>query len=283
MGPDKGSGINISDTEGKKPAGTRACGFYFYICRMRYFLEIAYDGTRFHGWQVQPNALTVQEVLEDCLSKVLRELISTTGSGRTDTGVHASQQFVHFDTDQQLDPQHIVFRLNRILPADISIRDLYVVPEEAHARFDAFARTYYYHITLHKNPFKKYYAWYHSRELDVDRMNEAAAILLKHEDFTTFSKVKGDTKHYRCEMYEAVWRQEGEELVFTIRANRFLRGMVRLIVGTLVDVGKGKLTVQAFEQAVASMDRSKSSGAAPSEGLYLARVEYPPHIIAQLT
>ncbi|MCX2740477.1 tRNA pseudouridine(38-40) synthase TruA [Pontibacter anaerobius] len=248
---------------------------------MRYFLEIAYDGTRFHGWQVQPNALSVQEVLEDSLSKVLREPIATTGSGRTDTGVHASQQFVHFNAQQELDPQHVIYRLNRILPEDISAVSLYPMQPEAHARYDAFARTYHYHVTLRKNPFKRYHAWYHNRPLDVEKMNEAAAILLKYEDFTTFSKVKGDTKHYRCNMYEAVWRQEGEELQFTIRANRFLRGMVRLVVGTLVDVGRGKLTVQQFEQIVASQDRSKSSGAAPSEGLFLAKVAYPPELFIQ--
>lgn len=242
---------------------------------MRYFLEIAYDGTRFHGWQVQPNALSVQEILEDSLSKVLREPISTTGSGRTDTGVHAIQQFVHFNAQQPLDPQQVVYRLNRILPEDISALNLYLVQPDAHARYDAFARTYHYHITLRKNPFKRLHAWYHSRALDVEKMNEAAAILLNYEDFTTFSKVKGDTKHYRCNMYEAVWEQAGEELRFTIRANRFLRGMVRLVVGTLVDVGRGKLTVPEFEQIVASQDRSRSSGAAPSEGLFLAKVEYP--------
>ena len=242
---------------------------------MRYFLEIAYDGTNYHGWQAQPNALAVQAVLDDCLSKVLRQPISTTGSGRTDTGVHASQQFVHFDAVQALDVQQVVFRLNRILPADISALNLYLVSDEAHARFDAVARTYHYYISSNRNPFKRYYAWYHSRPLDVQKMNDAAAILLKHEDFTTFSKVKGDTNHYRCTMYEAQWRQQGQELVFTIRANRFLRGMVRLIVGTLVDVGSGKLTVEAFEQIIVSQDRSKASAAAPAAGLFLAKVEYP--------
>lgn len=250
---------------------------------MRYFLEIAYDGTRFHGWQIQPNAVTVQEVLDDSLSKILRETINTTGSGRTDTGVHASQQFVHFESVQQLDPQHIVYRLNRILPDDISAYNLYLVPAEAHARYDAFARTYHYHITLRKDPFKRYYAWYHSKPLDVKLMNEAATILLKYEDFTTFSKVKGDTKHYRCNMYEAYWQQQGDELVFTIRANRFLRGMVRLIVGALTDVGRGKLTVADFENIIASQDRSQASGAAPSEGLYLAKVEYPDHLFQNIT
>ncbi|WP_242926350.1 tRNA pseudouridine(38-40) synthase TruA [Pontibacter vulgaris] len=250
---------------------------------MRYFLEIAYDGTRFHGWQVQPNALSVQEVLDDCLSKVLRQPISSTGSGRTDTGVHASQQFVHFDVAQQLDTEQMVYRFNRLLPDDVVARNLYLVPDEAHARFDAFARTYHYHIMLAKNPFKRYYATYLNRLPDVEKMNQAAAILLKYEDFTTFSKVKGDTKHYNCNIYEAAWSQEGEELRFTIRANRFLRGMVRLVVGTLLDVGRGKLTVEGFEEVIASQDRSKASGAAPAEGLYLAKVEYPEHLFQKST
>lgn len=249
------------------------------LWHMRYFLEIAYDGTRFHGWQVQPNALSVQEVLDDCLTKVLRQLVSSTGSGRTDTGVHASQQFVHFDVAQPLDPQQVIYRLNRILPNDIAANNLYRVADAAHARFDAHARTYHYHITFAKNPFKRYYAYYHSRPLNVELMNEAAALLLKHEDFTTFSKVKGDTTHYRCTIYEAVWQQQGQELVFMVRANRFLRGMVRLLVGTLVDVGRGKLTVQQFGQIIISQDRNKSSGAAPAEGLFLAKVEYPEHIL----
>lgn len=245
---------------------------------MRYFLEIAYDGTRFHGWQLQPNALSVQEVLDDCLSKILRQPITSTGSGRTDTGVHASQQFVHFDVAQELNPEEMVYRFNRLLPVDIVARNLYLVADDAHARFDAFARTYHYHVTLARDPFKRYYATYLPRSVDVKQMNEAAAVLLRYKDFTTFSKVKGDTKHYNCDLYEAVWQQEGMELVFTIRANRFLRGMVRLVVGTLLDVGRGKITVAGFEQIVASQDRSKSSGAAPSEGLYLARVTYPEHI-----
>ncbi|WP_161889696.1 tRNA pseudouridine(38-40) synthase TruA [Pontibacter russatus] len=247
---------------------------------MRYFLEIAYDGTRFHGWQVQPNALSVQEVLDDCLSKVLRQPVSSTGSGRTDTGVHASQQFAHFDVAQPLDAQQVVYRLNRILPTDIAAISLYEVPDDAHARFDAHARTYHYHITFAKNPFRRYHAYYHSRPLDIKQMNMAAALLLQHEDFTTFSKVKGDTTHYRCHIYEAIWRKQGEELVFTIRANRFLRGMVRLLVGTLVDVGRGKLTVQQFGQIITSQDRRKSSGAAPAEGLSLAKVEYPEGLLA---
>ena len=155
---------------------------------MRYFLEIAYDGTNYHGWQTQPNAHTVQEVLDDCLSKVLSHPISSTGSGRTDTGVHASQQFVHFDVPEPIaDTAHAVYRFNRLLPGDIVAKNLYPVPDEAHARYDAFARTYYYRITLAKNPFLRYYAYYLNTQPDVARMNEAAALLLQYEDFTTFS------------------------------------------------------------------------------------------------
>ncbi|WP_187262820.1 tRNA pseudouridine(38-40) synthase TruA [Pontibacter beigongshangensis] len=248
---------------------------------MRYFLEIAYDGTRYHGWQTQPNAHTVQEVLDDCLSKVLRHPISSVGSGRTDTGVHASQQFVHFDVPEPLDVAQACYRFNRLLPADIVARQLYRVPDDAHTRFDAFARTYHYRITLAKDPFQRYYAYYLSRQPHVQQMNEAALALLRHTDFTTFSKVKGDTRHYNCSIYEAAWEQEGDQLRFTIRANRFLRGMVRLVVGTLLDVGKGKLTVAQFEEAIASQDRSRASGAAPAEGLYLAQVEYPADLFSK--
>lgn len=256
----------------------KVCGFYFYLCLMRYFLEIAYDGTRFHGWQIQPNALSVQEVLNDCLSKILRQPVTTVGSGRTDTGVHASQQFVHFDVADKLEAEEAIYRFNRLLPNDIAAKNLYLVLDNAHARFDAFERTYRYNITLAKDPFKRFYAHYLSRQPDVESMNKAAAILLQFEDFTTFSKVKGDTKHYNCTMYEAIWNQQGENLQFTIRANRFLRGMVRLVVGALLDVGRGKLTLAQFEAIISSKDRSKASGAAPAEGLYLAKVTYPDHL-----
>jgi len=239
---------------------------------------MAYDGTRFHGWQIQPNALSVQEVLNDCLSKVLRQPINTVGSGRTDTGVHASQQFVHFDVVDKLDEPEVLYRFNRLLPNDIAAKSLHLVSDDAHARFDAFERTYHYHVTLAKDPFKRFYAHYLSRQPDVDNMNKAAAILLQYEDFTTFSKVKGDTKHYNCNMYEAVWQQQDDDLQFTIRANRFLRGMVRLVVGTLLDVGRGKLSVARFEEIISSKDRSRASGAAPAEGLYLAKVNYPDHL-----
>lgn len=243
---------------------------------MRYFLEIAYDGTDYHGWQSQPNARTVQEVLTKSMETILRQPLDTVGSGRTDTGVHASQQFVHFDVASLLPEAGFCHRLNRLLPNDISALRLYPVGPEAHARFDATHRTYEYRITREKNPFLPRYAHYLNRPVDVDRLNEAAALLLQFEDFTTFSKVKGDTLHYRCQMLAAYWQQQGPDLVFTIQANRFLRGMVRLVVGTLLDVGTGKISVEAFRDILAAQDRRQASGAAPAPGLFLTQVAYPP-------
>jgi tRNA pseudouridine38-40 synthase len=243
---------------------------------MRYFLEIAYDGTNYHGWQVQPNALTVQQVLNDCLSTVLRETVETIGSGRTDTGVHAEQQFVHLTIDQTLNKEEACYRFNRILPPDIAVKNIYEVSPEAHARYDAIARTYEYRISLINNPFLRSFSYFMGRRPDIALMNEAAAVLLDFEDYTAFSKVKGDTKHYRCEIYQAHWScPKLNQLVFTIRANRFLRGMVRLVVGTLLDVGAGKLTVDAFKEVIAGQNRSLASAAAPAAGLFLTKVEYP--------
>jgi tRNA pseudouridine38-40 synthase len=242
---------------------------------MRYFLEIAYDGTDYHGWQSQPNARTVQQVLTKSLETILRQSIDTVGSGRTDTGVHASQQFVHFEVPAALPAAGFCHRLNRLLPNDISAIALYPVGPGAHARFDAIHRTYQYRITQEKNPFLPRYAHYLNRPVEVDKLNAAAALLLQYEDFTTFSKVKGDTLHYRCRMYEAFWQQQGPDLRFTIRANRFLRGMVRLVVGTLLDVGTGKIPVEAFQAILTAQDRSQASGAAPASGLFLSQVSYP--------
>ncbi|MGV3641636.1 MAG: tRNA pseudouridine(38-40) synthase TruA [Adhaeribacter sp.] len=242
---------------------------------MRYFLEIAYDGTGYHGWQSQPNARSVQEVLTKSMETILRQPIETVGSGRTDTGVHASQQFVHFDLATALPEEGFCQRLNRLLPDDISALRLFPVGPQAHARFDAIHRTYTYRVTREKNPFLPRYAYYLNKALDVNKLNEAAALLLQYEDFTTFSKVKGDTLHYRCQMHEAGWQQQGPELLFTIRANRFLRGMVRLVVGTLLDVGTGKISVEAFQAILAAQDRRLSSGAAPAPGLFLSQVAYP--------
>ncbi|MBK0403442.1 tRNA pseudouridine(38-40) synthase TruA [Adhaeribacter sp. BT258] len=242
---------------------------------MRYFLQISYNGTRYNGWQTQPNARAVQQVLDESLHTIFQTEINTVGSGRTDTGVHASEQFVHLDLPFQISSEETAFRLNKILPKDISLNKILEVGPQAHARFDAISRTYEYRICLQKNPFLADFAYYLSRKPDVEEMNEAAKMLLGFQDFTAFSKVKGDTKHYNCHIYEANWKQEQELLIFTIKANRFLRGMVRLIVGTLLSVGKGKISVSAFGKIIESQDRSKASGAAPAEGLFLTKVEYP--------
>jgi tRNA pseudouridine38-40 synthase len=248
---------------------------------MRYFLHVSYNGTRYNGWQTQPNARAVQQVLDESLHTIFQTEIHTVGSGRTDTGVHASEQLVHLDLPFQINLEETVFRLNKILPNDISLNTIFEVGPEAHARFDAIARTYEYRISLKKNPFLAEFAYYLSRKPDLEKMNEAAQLLLGFQDFTAFSKVKGDTKHYNCHLYEAAWKQENELLIFTIRANRFLRGMVRLIVGTLLSVGKGKISVSEFGKIIKSQDRSKASGAAPAEGLFLTKVEYPEQYFEQ--
>src|SRR5688572_13031262 len=242
---------------------------------MRYFLQISYNGTRYNGWQTQPNARAVQQVLDESLRTIFQTEINTVGSGRTDTGVHAAEQFVHLDLPFRINPEETAFRLNKILPKDISLNQIFEVGPEAHARFDAIARTYEYRISSKKDPFLAEFAYYLNRKPDVEKMNEAAKLLLGFQDFTAFSKVKGDTKHYNCHIYEASWKEENELLIFTIKANRFLRGMVRLVVGTLLSVGKGKISVSDFGQIIKSQDRSKASGAAPAEGLFLSKVDYP--------
>jgi len=248
---------------------------------MRYFLKLAYDGTSYHGWQTQPNARTVQEVLNTSLATILRQPIETVGSGRTDTGVHARGQFVHFDCGTLLDGKAICHRLNRLLPPDISALQIFPVGKDAHSRFDAVARTYEYRITQVKNPFQQRYAYYLNRNVNLNWLKEAATALFAFEDFTTFSKVKGDTLHYRCQMLAAFWQQDGSDLLFTIKANRFLRGMVRLIVGTLLDVGTGKISISDFKEIIAAQDRRKASGAAPAAGLCLTQVTYPDGYFAE--
>jgi len=247
---------------------------------MRYFIEIAYKGTHYAGWQIQENALSVQEKVEKALGTSLRETISLTGSGRTDTGVHASQQFAHFDTEKPLNSK--MFRAwNALLPKDISILGLYEVSENAHSRFDAFKRTYQYKIVTQKNPYLENLALLESRPLNVEQMEKAAQKLLLYEDFESFSKVRANVKTFKCKMHEAFWFETLEPfsgqkmLIFQIAANRFLWGMVRAIVGTLLDVGREKLSIADFEKIIVARDRSKASAAASPDGLYLCKVEYP--------
>jgi len=240
----------------------------------RYFLELAYNGTHYHGWQIQANAHTVQAELNRALEVLLRHSVDTLGSGRTDTGVHATQQFVHLDTAAHL-PGSFLHSLNALLPTDISANGLFAVAQHAHARFDAVSRSYEYRICHEKNPFLQKMCYRYRTRPDIARMNEAARLLLHYTDFECFSKVKTDVSNFRCTITEAFWRYEGAMLVFHITANRFLRGMVRAIVGTLLEVGEGKMTPETFENVILSKDRQQAGCAVPPEGLFLTRVAYP--------
>ena len=241
---------------------------------MRYFIEISYQGKKYHGWQSQPDANSIQEEINKAISVVLQEEIVVLGAGRTDTGVHAEQMFAHFDTTQNLDINY-VFKFNSILPEDIVIYTLEKVKDDKHARFDALSRSYQYKIWLGRNPFLLDSTWQiHYQKLDVKAMNEAAMILLEYENFQAFSKVKTEVKTFNCDVTEAKWIQNGNELIFHISANRFLRNMVRAIVGTLVDVGKHKISKEDFRNIIVSRDRSKAGLSVPAKGLYLTEITY---------
>jgi tRNA pseudouridine38-40 synthase len=242
---------------------------------LRYFLDLAYNGTNYHGWQVQKNANTVQGEFEKALSKLLRQPIGVIGSGRTDTGVHAEQQLVHIDWEEELDTEQLQFRLNALLPPDISVKSILPVHPKAHARFSALFRNYEYRICRKKNPFLQKLCYVNTRAFDVAAMNKATALLLQWEDFECFSKIHTDVKHFRCTIMEARWEAAGDQLIFYIRANRFLRNMVRAIVGTLLDVGQGRMSQEEFQQVLESRDRSRAGRSAPAQGLFLTKVEYP--------
>jgi tRNA pseudouridine38-40 synthase len=248
---------------------------------MRYFIHLAYDGTAYCGWQVQPGVPTVQASLNHSLSQVLRQPVHTLGSGRTDAGVHASHQVAHFEAElpAEMTLDLLRYRLNRALPRDVQVYRIHEVKEQDNARFSAEARTYEYFVSLRPDPFRRDQALYLDRAPDVAAMNEAAGYLVGQFDFTAFSKVKGAETHYICYLYEAGWHSAPGGLVFRIRANRFVRGMVRLVVGTLLDVGRGKLTPAEFQQVLHRQQRIAASGAAPAKGLYLSRVEYAPGIV----
>ncbi len=242
---------------------------------MRYFLDISYLGTHYHGWQIQENAHTLQAEIESKLAIILQKPTPLTASGRTDSGVHAFQQMAHIDSEKSLTYRELAFKLNAMLPSDIAIRHLYQVDDQAHARFDATQRSYQYHIFHSKNPFRENQVWFNHRRYDLDRMNEAAAQLLNFEDFQCFSKVKTDVNHFLCRIDFAKWETQAEGLVFHIKANRFLRGMVRAIVGTLLKVGSLQLTLPDFVGIIESKDRRLAGESVPPQGLYLSEVSYP--------
>ncbi|MCC8020357.1 MAG: tRNA pseudouridine(38-40) synthase TruA [Rikenellaceae bacterium] len=254
---------------------------------MRYFIEMSYKGTDYHGWQVQVNAVSVQGVLEEALSKLLRSEVEVTGAGRTDTGVHASYFVAHFDTAAAVYGDEdgragFVYHLNALLPRDIAVRSVTLVDGEAHARFDARLREYRYFLLPYKDAFRSDTAWYYRGPLDTDAMNAAAGLLPEYEDFTTFCKLHSGNKTNICRVSFARWeRQQDGGLVFTIRADRFLRNMVRSLTGTLTDVGKGKMSVEGFRDALAAKDLSRAGNTAPAAGLFLSDIRYPDEIFTR--
>ncbi len=241
---------------------------------MRFFIELSYKGTNYHGWQEQPNAKTVQAEINRALSTILNTNIEVIGAGRTDTGVHANQMFAHFDCDIDFDIQNLMFKLNSFLPSDIAIKDIFKVKEDANCRFDALSRTYQYHIIQKKDPFNKT-AYFLQNDLDIKAMNEACKYIIGKQDFTSFSKVNTQTFTNNCDVMFAKWELVNNKIIFTIKADRFLRNMVRAIVGTLLDVGFGKIIAADVAKIIAAKDRSKSGVSVPAHALFLTEVKYP--------
>jgi tRNA pseudouridine38-40 synthase len=247
---------------------------------LRYFIFFSYKGTSFHGWQIQPNSVTVQKLLDEALTTILSDNISTTGAGRTDTGVHALVFCAHFDSrSSDLDTRkNLIYKLNRYLPKDISIARIRKVASDANARFNALSRTYEYYISRVKDPFSDGSSWYLHGDINIEKMNKAAEVLFKYSDFTSFSKLHSDTKTNICKIYEAFWVENNNQLIFTIKADRFLRNMVRAIVGTMVEIGFGKKGIKEFEEILLVKDRGKAGKSAPAKGLFLTEIEYPEDI-----
>lgn len=252
---------------------------------MRYFIQLSYDGTGYHGWQVQPNGVSVQEVLQKALSTLLRQPTEVTGAGRTDAGVHASMMVAHFDwpaahegegcEEMPLDCTQLTYKLNRLLPPDVAVQAVRPVGPEMHARFSATRRTYHYYIHTHKDPFLRGYSWQVNVPLDFALMNEAAQVLLEYSDFTSFSKTGTDVKTNICQLTKARWEQlKPGEWRFTVSANRFLRNMVRAIVGTLVEVGRHRMTISQMRHAIEAKDRQRAGESVPGHALYLTNIEY---------
>ena len=241
---------------------------------MRYFIEFSYNGSTFFGYQIQPNEISVQEELEKALSTILRKEIKTTGAGRTDTGVHAKKMFAHFDFEEDLN-ENLPYQLNSFLPPDIAVKRIFKVKNDFHARFDATFRTYEYYISMEKNPFTRDSAWQMwKRNLDVEKMNEACKILFEYEDFTSFAKLHTDNKTNFCKIYKAEWEENGTELKFTVSADRFLRNMVRAIVGTMVEIGSGKIQPEDLRRIIEEKNRNSAGTSAPAQGLFLVDVGY---------
>lgn len=243
----------------------------------RYFLEMAYNGSAFHGWQVQPNAVTVQAVVDDALGKLLRTDVHVVGAGRTDTGVHASYFVAHFDTHFAIgDADHFLYKVNRILPRDVVVFTIQEVDPLLHSRFSATSRTYHYNLILQKDPFLKDTAYLPVYDLDFNRMNQAAMLLFDFTDFTSFSKLHTDVKTNNCQIMQAQWMAiDDYRWQFVVQADRFLRNMVRAMVGTLMDVGRGKISVSDFREIITLKHRGEAGSSAPAHALFLVDIEYP--------
>lgn len=242
----------------------------------RYFAHLAYKGTHFHGWQIQPNADTIQQRFNQSLKIITREEVESLGCGRTDSGVHATQFYAHFDLNAPLsDLNQVIFQLNALLPPEIRVFEIILVSSNAHARFDATKRSYSYYILQEPDAFLYDYAWYHHRKTDIGLMNRAASFCLEQTDFSCFSKSGGQQFTNTCIIHECKWIEEGRMLRFTVTANRFLRGMVRAMVGTLLEVGTGKMNEEDFMDILKSGDRRRAGQAAPPQGLFLEEITYP--------
>ena len=255
---------------------------FFYFCnqflKMRYFIDISYDGSNYHGWQIQPNADTVQHQINLAFSTILNEEINVLGAGRTDTGVHAKKMIAHFDTNQTIDFEKFKYRINGFLKNDISLNDIYKVKEDAHARFSAISRTYEYRVSRNKNPFSVN-SYFLIRDLDFQSMKKACKFLHGSHDYTSFAKLHSENYTNNCEVYIANWKEDENLLIFTIKANRFLRNMVRAIVGTLIEIGEGKISFSDIETILMSKDRAKAGYSVPANGLSLIEIEYPKEIL----
>lgn len=245
---------------------------------MRYFIDISYDGSNYHGWQIQPNADTVQHQINLAFSTILNEEINVLGAGRTDTGVHAKKMIAHFDTNQTIDFEKFKYRINGFLKNDISLNDIYKVKEYAHARFSAISRTYEYRVSRTKNPFSVN-SYFLLRDLDFQSMKKACKFLHGSHDYTSFAKLHSENYTNNCEVYIANWKEDENLLIFTIKANRFLRNMVRAIVGTLIEIGEGKISFSDIETILMSKDRAKAGYSVPANGLSLIDIEYPKEIL----
>ena len=248
------------------------------VLHHRYFMRLGYDGSRYHGWQLQKNALSVQQVLTEALGSLLGVETALVGCGRTDTGVHAREYFAHFEHTQRFsleEMEHLAYRLNRFLPPDIAVFRVLEVPPDLHARFSAVSRTYRYYIHTFKDPFLQNYSWFVPEAPDMGLMDQGALLLMEYEDFTSFSKLHSAAKTNICHVTRAGWDRKGHRMTFTISADRFLRNMVRAIVGTLVELGQGKMDLDALKRVIEAKNRSDAGQSVPAHGLYLEKVDYP--------